>query len=102
MNATGNRDKDSRKHCESSGWPQKDSAEHEKYAGAFTGSRITENNIRRLMNGLGEDCACVSGSSGIKSKPGMITWLSWDWPTQKRGGLPIQEKATGESPIALF
>ena len=45
MNVTGNRDKDSRKHCENSGWPQKDSAEHEKYAGAPTGSRITENNI---------------------------------------------------------
>jgi hypothetical protein len=30
---------------ESSGWPQKDSAEHESYAGALTDSGITENNI---------------------------------------------------------
>lgn len=45
MNVTGNRDKDSRKHCKSSGWPQRDSAEHEEYAGALTDSGITENNI---------------------------------------------------------
>ncbi len=45
MNVTGNRDKESRKHCKNSGWPQKDSAEHEEYAGALTGSGITENNI---------------------------------------------------------
>jgi len=45
MNVTGDQDKDGRKYCESSGWPQKDSTEHEKYAGAPTGSRITENNI---------------------------------------------------------
>ena len=45
MNVTGNRDKDSRKHCKDSGWPQKDSAEHEEYAGALTGSGITGNNI---------------------------------------------------------
>ena len=45
MNVTGSRDKESRKHCKSSGWPQKDSAEHEEYAGALTGSGITENNI---------------------------------------------------------
>jgi group II intron reverse transcriptase/maturase len=45
MNVTGSRDKESRKHCKSSGWPQKDSAEHEEYAGALTGSGITENNV---------------------------------------------------------
>ncbi|NMB37613.1 MAG: hypothetical protein GX993_06225, partial [Bacteroidales bacterium] len=45
MNVTGNRDKESRKHCKSNGWPQKDSAEHEEYAGALTDSGITENNI---------------------------------------------------------
>lgn len=44
MNVTRNRD-ESRKHCENSGWPQRDSAEHEEYAGALTGSGITENNI---------------------------------------------------------
>ena len=44
MNVTRNRD-ESRKHCEISGWPQRDSAEHEEYAGALTGSGITENNI---------------------------------------------------------
>lgn len=45
MNVTGDQDKDGGKHCKSSVWPQKDSAEHERYAGAPTGSRITENNI---------------------------------------------------------
>jgi len=44
MNVTGNRD-ESRKHCDNSGYPQRDSAEHEEYAGALTSSRITENNI---------------------------------------------------------
>ena len=45
MNVTLDWAKESRKHCESSGWPQKDSAEHESYAGALTVSGITENNI---------------------------------------------------------
>lgn len=45
MNVTGNQDKESRKHCKNSGWPQRDSAEHEEYAGALTDSGITENNI---------------------------------------------------------
>ena len=44
MNVTRNRD-NSRKHCDNSGWPQRDSAEHEEYAGALTGLGITENNI---------------------------------------------------------
>lgn len=44
MNVTRNRN-ESRKHCKNSGWPQRDSAEHEEYAGALTGSGITENNI---------------------------------------------------------
>jgi group II intron reverse transcriptase/maturase len=46
MNATENRDKESRIHRGSDGWTQNNSAEHEKkYAGALTESRITENNI---------------------------------------------------------
>lgn len=45
MNATENRDKESRIHRLSDGCPQRDSAEHEEYAGALTESRITENNI---------------------------------------------------------
>jgi len=44
MNVTRNRD-NSRKHCDNSGWPQRDSAEHKEYAGALTDSGITENNI---------------------------------------------------------
>jgi RNA-directed DNA polymerase len=44
MNVTMNRD-NSRKHCNNSGWPQRDSAEHKGYAGALTESGITENNI---------------------------------------------------------
>lgn len=35
----------SRKHRDNGGWPQRDSAEHEGYAGALTDSGITENNI---------------------------------------------------------
>ncbi len=61
MNVTGNRDKDSRKHCDDSGWPQKDSAEHEEYAGALTDSGITENNITnadRPEGGLLEEILC--------------------------------------------
>ena len=44
MDVTGDRD-NSRKHCGNSGWPQRDSAEHEEYAGALTSPGITENNI---------------------------------------------------------
>lgn len=44
MNVTRNRE-ESRKHWNNSGWPQRDSAEHEEYAGALTGTGITENNI---------------------------------------------------------
>ena len=44
MNVTKNRD-ESRKHCNNSGCPQRDSAEHDEYVGALTGSGITENNI---------------------------------------------------------
>ena len=35
----------STKRSENCGWPQRDSAEHEGYAGAPIGRRITENNI---------------------------------------------------------
>ena len=45
MNVTGSRDEEGRKRRKSDGWPQKDSAEHERNAGALTESRITENNI---------------------------------------------------------
>jgi len=62
MNVTGNRD-ESRKHCAISGYPQRDSAEHEEYAGALTSSRITENNItnaNRPEGGLLEEILCPS------------------------------------------
>ena len=45
MQVTENRDKESRKHRYDGDWTQRDSAEHEEYAGALTDSRITENNI---------------------------------------------------------
>lgn len=45
MNATVNRDEESRIHRNGGGCPQRDNAEHEEYAGALTGSRITENNV---------------------------------------------------------
>lgn len=44
MNVTKVGTKESRKPCCGKGWPQKDSAEHERYAGALTKKRITENN----------------------------------------------------------
>jgi len=62
MNVTGNQD-DSRKHGKNSGWPQKDSAEHKRYAGALTDSGITENNITnadRPKGGLLEEILCPS------------------------------------------
>jgi RNA-directed DNA polymerase len=62
MNVTGGRG-NSRKHCDNSGWPQRDSAEHEEYAGALTSSRITENNItsaNRPEGGMLEEILCPS------------------------------------------
>lgn len=60
MKVTKNQN-DSRKHCKNSGWPQRDSAEHEEYAGALPGSRITENNITntdRPKDGMLEEILC--------------------------------------------
>ena len=61
MNVTRNQD-ESRKHCVSSGCPQKDSTEHEEYAAALTSPGITENNITnadRLRV-----CSCVNMGAG--------------------------------------
>ena len=47
--------KESTKHCCGNGWTQKNSAEHEGYAGALIGKRIAENNTTnadRGVNGL--------------------------------------------------
>ena len=35
------------------GWPQRDSAEHEEYAGALIGKRMAENNITNADRGEG-------------------------------------------------
>jgi RNA-directed DNA polymerase len=43
--------KESRKPCCGKGWPQRDSAEHEGYAGALTDKRITENNNTDVDSG---------------------------------------------------
>lgn len=43
--------KESRKPCCGKGWPQRDSAEHEGYAGAPTDKRITENNNTDVDSG---------------------------------------------------
>ncbi|MDW7683423.1 MAG: group II intron reverse transcriptase/maturase [Bacillota bacterium] len=62
MNVTKSQN-NSRKHCDNSGWPQKDSAEHEGYAGALTDSGIAENNITnadRLKGGLLEEILAPS------------------------------------------
>jgi RNA-directed DNA polymerase len=61
MNVTKVGTKESRKPCCSKGWPQKDSAEHERYAGALTDKRITENNSTNAdsnENGLLEEILC--------------------------------------------
>ena len=60
MNVTRSR-ANSRKHCDNSVWPQRDSAEHKEYAGALTDSGITENNITnadRPEGGLLEEILC--------------------------------------------
>ena len=58
MNVTGNWN-NSRKHSNNSGCPQRDSAEHEEYAGALTGSGITENNITAADRPL-RVCSCLN------------------------------------------
>lgn len=63
MNVTKVGTKESRKPCCGKGWPQKDSAEHERYAGALTNKRITENNntnADRKENGLLEEILSAS------------------------------------------
>ena len=63
MNATKVGIKESRKPCCGKGWPQKDSAEHERYAGALTDKRITENNSTnadRKEDGLLEEILSAS------------------------------------------
>lgn len=63
MNVTKVGTKESRKPCCGKGWPQKDSAEHERYAGALTNKRITENNntnADRKEDGLLEEILSVS------------------------------------------
>jgi hypothetical protein len=40
--------------------------------------------------------------NGRKSRPDTIIWLNLVLMTSMRGNIPIQEKATGESPIALY
>ncbi len=63
MNVTKIGKKESRKPCCGKGWPQKDSAEHERYAGALTDKRITENNSTnadRKEDGLLEEILSAS------------------------------------------
>lgn len=63
MNVTKIGTKESRKPCCGKGWPQKDSAEHERYAGALTDKRITENNSTnadRKEDGLLEEILSAS------------------------------------------
>jgi len=51
MKVTKSGKKESRKPCNDKGCPQRDSAEHEGYAGAPTGKRITENNSTNVSSG---------------------------------------------------
>lgn len=58
MNVTEVETKEGTKHCCGNGWTQRDSAEHEEYAGALIAPRITENNTTnadRQANGLLEE-----------------------------------------------
>ena len=77
MNVTGNQDKESRKHCKSSGWPQRDSAEHEEYAGALTDSGITKNNITnndRPEGGLLEEILAPSNLNQAYKTVRTVLW----------------------------
>ena len=58
MKVTEAERKESTKRCCGNGCPQRDSAEHEEYAEALIGKRMTENNITnadRGENGLLEE-----------------------------------------------
>ncbi len=53
MKVTEAETKESTKRPCGGGWPQRDSAEHEEYAGALIGKRMTENNITNADRGEG-------------------------------------------------
>ena len=53
MRVTEAERKESTKHCCGNGCPQRDSAEHEEYAEALIGKRMTENNITNADRGEG-------------------------------------------------
>ena len=53
MRVTEAETKESTKRPCGGGWPQRDSAEHEEYAGALIGKRMTENNITNADRGEG-------------------------------------------------
>ena len=53
MRVTEAERKESTKRPCGGGWPQRDSAEHEEYAGALIGKRMTENNITNADRGEG-------------------------------------------------
>ena len=53
MKVTEAETKESTKRPCGGGWPQRDSAEHEEYAGALIGKRMAENNITNADRGEG-------------------------------------------------
>jgi len=54
------------------------------------------------MYGPDAGLECVIGNNGRRSRPDTIIWLNLVLITSMHGNMPIQEKATGESPTALF
>lgn len=61
--------KESTKHCCGNGWTQKNSAEHEGYAGALIGKRIAENNTTNADRGVkwitGKNCRSRKSESRV-------------------------------------
>ena len=54
------------------------------------------------MYGPDAGLGCVIGNNGRRSRPDTIIWLNLVLITSMHENMPIQEKATGESPTALY
>jgi len=54
------------------------------------------------MHGPDAGLGCVIGNNGRRSRPDTIIWLNLVLITSGHGNMPTPEKATGESPTALY